>query len=1019
MSTVLYTPGFSLSEAERIAGELFGISGAASHLPGERDQNFFIDCGSGRMYVLKIANAKEDINFLTAETKLIQHLYTKTGLVPEVVPDLNGNIISQYRHEHTAYSVRLITFINGKPLGLVKRRSKGLFADIGKSIGLITKSLEGYSDPSFSRDFLWDIRNGLDVIKKYNSLIMDEELKEIVNRIGSSYKEAVPPLDEQLRKSVIYNDANDFNILMAHSGDIYLRYQRVAGVIDFGDSVYSYTAAELAIAIAYAILEDETPLITAAEIVKGYNSVYPLNEAEIKVLFHLICMRLAMSVSIAAFQNTLKPDNEYLSISQKPIKKTLPSFASIDPRFAEETFRKAASLPPSGYITRVNEYLKNYNAYASVIKDRMDSSNTTVLDLSIGSPLLNSNVNENDAGRLSKKLFDYLGAAGLTYGIGRYDEPRYFYTSELFNKTNKFGHSRTVHIGIDIFGEIGTEVFAPLDGKVFAFNYNKDLLDYGHLIILEHETDAKDKFYTLYGHLSKSSIKGLSVGQRIKKGDLIARFGAPDENGGWAPHLHFQIIINPLNRGIDFPGVASPMDKDIWEIFSPDPNIILKIEPSLFPPKDKSMEETLERRKEILGRNLSIAYNNPVKIVRGWKQYLYDDMGNKYIDSYNNVAHVGHCHPHVVNAMQKQINVLNTNTRYLHDNIIEYAEKLTSYFDKSLNVCYFLNSASEANELAIRMMRYYTNAVDMIVLDAAYHGHTNTLIDISPYKHDGPGGKGTPAWVHKAMIADDYRGPYKRGDAEAGKKYADNVKDLIDSINAKGNRLAGFICEVVPSVGGQIFFPDDYLGRAYENVRNAGGLCIADEVQTGFGRIGTHMWAFEKFNVTPDIVILGKPIGNGHPLAAVITTQKIADTFNNGMEFFSTFGGNPVSAAAGKAMLEVLEKENLMQNALNVGNYLLERLRPLVDKYEIVGDVRGSGLFLGVELVKDRKTLEPAAEEASFVSNRLREKAILLGTDGPFHNVVKIRPPMPITLKDAEYLADSFWQIMEEDFTSL
>ena len=269
------------------------------------------------------------------------------------------------------------------------------------------------------------------------------------------------------------------------------------------------------------------------------------------------------------------------------------------------------------------------------------------------------------------------------------------------------------------------------------------------------------------------------------------------------------------------------------------------------------------------------------------------------------------------------------------------------------------------------------------------------------------------------MIADDYRGPFKRGDADTGRKYAENVKDIIGSINASGKKLAGFICEVVPSVGGQIFFPDDYLGRVYEHVRKAGGLCIADEVQTGFGRIGTHMWAFERFNIIPDMVILGKPIGNGHPLAAVITTEKIADVFNNGMEFFSTFGGNPVSAAAGKAVLEVLEEEKLMENALKVGNYLLERLRPLVDKFEIVGDVRGSGLFLGIELVKNRKTLEPAAEEASFISNRLREKGILLGTDGPFHNVVKIRPPMPITLKDAEYLADSFWQILEEDFNIL
>lgn len=450
--------------------------------------------------------------------------------------------------------------------------------------------------------------------------------------------------------------------------------------------------------------------------------------------------------------------------------------------------------------------------------------------------------------------------------------------------------------------------------------------------------------------------------------------------------------------------------------YSPDPNLILGIDNSLFPQNELSKEDTLEKRETLIGRNLSIAYKDPVKIVRGWKQYLFDDMGNRYIDSYNNVAHVGHCHPAVVKAVQDQAAVLNTNTRYLHDNIIKYAEKLTSYFHESLNVCYFVNSASEANRLAIRMMRQYTNAKDMIVMDAAYHGHTNTLIDISPYKHDGPGGKGKPDWVHKAMIADDYRGKYKRNDPEAGKKYALNIKEVVNNIKASNKKLAGFICEVVPSVGGQIFFPDDYLGRVYDLVRESGGICIADEVQTGFGRIGTHMWAFERFNVIPDIVILGKPIGNGHPLAALITNEKIANAFNNGMEFFSTFGGNPVSCAAGLAVLDVLEKEKLINNAFVVGNYLLERLKPLVDKFPIVGDVRGSGLFLGVELVRDRTTLEPADTEASYLSNRMRERGILLGTDGPFHNVVKIRPPMPINLEDAKYLADSFIEILEEDF---
>ena len=960
----------------------------------------------------------EDPAFLKAETETINLLFHKTNLTPRIIANLNGEMISEYNVNGKIYLIRLISFIDGTVLSKVKHRSKELYSDLGKSTAIIGKELLNCGNNIFKRDFLWDMANGLLVIEKYSPLVKDNTLRNVILNIAADYQEAVLPLESSLRKSVIYNDANDYNIILSGGNNIFSRNQKVSGIIDFGDMVYSYTVADLAVTIAYAIINEPDPLLCASQIIKGYNSTLPLEDNEIKVLFNMICMRLAMSACIAAHQQSIMPDNDYLNISQEPIKNALPSFASLNPAFAEEAFRLAAGYKPSADISHVIEYLKAKNDFGPVLKENITNENSTVLDLSIGSPLLDGDYNKNSEPELTKKLFAFLKDSGFKYGIGRYDEPRYFYTSELFNKGNKFAHSRTVHLGIDIFGETGTQVLAPLSGKVFALNNNNNYLDYGHLIILEHETDKKIKFYTLYGHLSKKSIERLSAGQSIEKGEPIAEFGLPDENGGWTPHLHFQIIIDHLGLGADFPGVACPLDKDIWEIFSPDPNLILKIDESLFPENELSKTDTLQKRKTLIGWNLSIAYNDPVKVVRGWKQYLFDEMGNKYIDSYNNVAHVGHCHPAVVKAVQEQVSVLNTNTRYLHDNIIKYAQKLTSYFHESLNVCYFVNSASEANELAIRMMRYYTNAKDMIVLEAAYHGHTNTLIDISPYKHDGPGGKGKPGWVHKAMIPDDYRGMFKRGDPDAGKKYAQNVKSVIDEIIKQNRKPGGFIAETVPSVGGQIFFPDDYLGRVYELVRQSGGICIADEVQTGFGRIGTHMWAFEKFNVTPDIVILGKPIGNGHPLAAVITTEKIADAFNNGMEFFSTFGGNPVSCAAGLAVLEVLEKEKLMANALTVGNYLLERLKPLVDKYAIVGDVRGSGLFLGVELVKDRTTLEPAAEEASYISNRLREKGILLGTDGPYHNVIKIRPPMPINLKDAEYLADSFIQILEEDFAN-
>jgi 4-aminobutyrate aminotransferase-like enzyme len=396
-------------------------------------------------------------------------------------------------------------------------------------------------------------------------------------------------------------------------------------------------------------------------------------------------------------------------------------------------------------------------------------------------------------------------------------------------------------------------------------------------------------------------------------------------------------------------------------------------------------------------------------------QYLYDETGRAYLDVYNNVPLVGHSHPQVVKAAQQQLALLNTNTRYLHDNIVRYAERLTALMPDPLQVCFFLNSASEANELALRLAREHTRQQDMIVLDAAYHGHTGGLIDISPYKFNGPGGSGRKPWVHIAPIPDDYRGEYKRSDPQAGPKYAQHVAEIIQQLQSQGQGLAAYIAETLPSVGGQIVFPPGYLEAVYRHVRAAGGVCIADEVQVGFGRLGTQLWGFETQAVVPDIVVLGKPIGNSFPLAAVVTTQEIAASFNNGMEFFSTFGGNPVACAVGLAVLDVLEYEGLQANALKVGNYLLKGLRYLMERYPLVGDVRGSGLFLGVELVKSRETLEPAADEASYVVNRLREEGILAGTDGPYHNVLKLRPPLIFTEADADFLLKRLDSILAED----
>ncbi|XP_070426231.1 5-phosphohydroxy-L-lysine phospho-lyase isoform X2 [Equus przewalskii] len=383
---------------------------------------------------------------------------------------------------------------------------------------------------------------------------------------------------------------------------------------------------------------------------------------------------------------------------------------------------------------------------------------------------------------------------------------------------------------------------------------------------------------------------------------------------------------------------------------------------------------------------------------------------------------VGHCHPLVVQAAHEQNQVLNTNSRYLHDNIVDYAQRLSETLPEKLCVFYFLNSGSEANDLALRLARQYTGHWDVVVLDHAYHGHLSSLIDISPYKFRGLDGQ--KEWVHVAPLPDTYRGPYREDHPNPAVAYASEVKRVVSSVQEKGRKIAAFFAESLPSVGGQIIPPAGYFPEVAEHVRRAGGVFVADEIQVGFGRVGKHFWAFQLQgeDFVPDIVTMGKSIGNGHPVACVATTQAVARAFEaTGVEYFNTFGGSPVSCAVGLAVLDVLEKEQLQAHAACVGSFLMELLGQQKAKHPIIGDIRGVGLFVGVDLIKDKATRTPATEEADYLVSRLKENYILLSTDGPGRNVLKFKPPMCFSLDNAQHVVaklDAILTDMEEKMRS-
>jgi 4-aminobutyrate aminotransferase-like enzyme/Ser/Thr protein kinase RdoA (MazF antagonist) len=999
----------TVAAAERIAADLYGIFAHATALPGEYDNNFRLIAASGAGLVLKIMHPSRKPALVDLQARSLQHLAARSpGLsLPRVQLALNGQTISVVElSPGVPQSVWALGFIRGRPFAQARPKSMPLLEELGEFIGTMTAALADFDHPAADRELKWDLtRSGW--ISAHLHQIGDARRRRIVANCLEQFSASVLPALAKLRRSVIHGDANDHNVLTdaPRAGS-----PRIVGVIDFGDMHRGPTVADLAIAIAYAILGQDDPLAAAAAVVRGFHRKFALTDPELEVLLPLVSTRLCVSVVNSACRKALAPDDSYITISEAPAWVALEALAQVNAGLALYTIRGACGLEAVPHSPAVVAWLRSHGASFAPLMPQLDGA--LVLDLAVGSLWTGADPAALEEPALTARIAAARRSTGSGVAVGRYDEVRALYSAPAFGDVRRpMRERRCVHLGLDLFAEAGTPIHAPLAGTVIACANNAQAQDYGPVIVLRHRIDSGQEFFTLYGHLSLGSLERVRIGQAVARGELLAEVGETQINGGWTPHLHFQIITDALGLATDFPGVARASERALWQSLSPDPNLIARIPAARFPEPEVAAQTTLSERRRRLGGNVSLSYRRPLKIVRGWRQYLYDEDGRAYLDAYNNVPVCGHSHPRVVEAVQRQIALLNTNTRYLHDNVLRYAQRLTALLPPALSVCYFVNSATEANELAMRLVRTRTGRNDMIVLEHAYHGHSSSLVDISPYKFNGPGGTGRKPWVHIAPIADDYRGAYKRSDPRAGAKYAAHVEQMIQD----GVRCAGFIAESLPSVGGQIVFPPGYLAGVYRAVRAGGGLCIADEVQTGFARLGHPFWGFETQDVVPDVVVLGKPIGNGFPLGAVVTTPDIAAAFDNGMEFFSTFGGNPVACAAGLAVLDVLRDERLGDHCMNVGARLRGRLERLLDLNPLVGDVRGLGLFLGVELVRDRETLEPADNEASYVVNRLRDEGILAGTDGPHHNVVKIRPPLCFSETDADYLADTLEMIFSED----
>ncbi|MBK8193934.1 MAG: aminotransferase class III-fold pyridoxal phosphate-dependent enzyme [Lewinellaceae bacterium] len=1001
---------FTSEQIAALALEHYHLEVSVTPLPGEIDLNFHVRTPSGEVFTLKIANPAERRENLEFQNALMLRLAaTDIGLeVPQVIPARNGEHITAITAPDGARRLmRLLSWVEGRCFADVCPHSPELMERVGEMCGKLCVALSGFDHPAAQRFIKWDLAQTT-WIRDHLAKITDPGKQALAAYFFQLYETEVLPQQDDLRQSVIYNDANDYNILVSHD----LENPVVPGVIDFGDAVFSHTLNELAIAAAYVAMHKPDPLTAIFHLTRGFHRVFPLTGQEAAVLFPLISARLLISVTCSAINLAENPGNEYLQISDRPAWALLEKLRTIAPALALATIRHACGWEPCPRNEDFKRWAKdNFQQIKPVVA--ADLSKAVWLDLGAGSPDLGNYAGIENANQLDRII---TGMMDGRVGIGRYDEVRSFYTTDAYEVHGNEGPEwRSVHIGLDIFMPPGTPVSAPFDAVVHSFQDNANDRDYGPTILLEHQVSDGLRFFTLYGHLTRASLEGLKVGQSITAGQVFCQIGPMPENGNWSPHLHFQVMLDTLGMEGDFPGVAFPGKRDIWKSLCPDPWLLLTGENS--PKTGESLpEEILKYRHAHLGKNLSVSYRKPLKMVRGWRQYLMDDTGRRYLDTVNNVAHVGHEHPRVVRAGQRQMAVLNTNTRYLHDNIVHFTAELLQTFPPGLDVAFLVNSGSEANELAMRLAKNYTGQKDMVVVEVGYHGNTQGCVEISSYKFDGPGGKGAPPYIHVTPIPDVFRGKYRGNTVETGRQYAAQVSAAVEKIRTEGRRPAAFICESVISCGGQVTLPPGYLTESVQALRAAGGLYIADEVQTGCGRHGQYFWAFEEHGVVPDIVTVGKPIGNGHPLGVVVTTRAIADAFANGMEYFNTFGGNPVSCAIGLEVLRVIREEGLQQNARETGAYLQGLLKDMAHRFPVIGDVRGPGLFLGFELINNPETLEPAADKTAYLANRMRDLGVLMSTDGPYHNVLKIKPPMVFGRRDADFFAEMLEKVLKEDF---
>ncbi len=1006
----LRRPAVTLEQARELLASRYGLNASRlKALDSFRDQNFRVDVVDGSAYVLKIANSMEPVASLELENGALTRL---ARLAPELpVPRLiaarDGSELVRVQGDGESHWARVLTFAPGRILADRPLYSPPLIESFARSAATLVRGLAGYEHPAADRRLQWDLRVAAEVVAAFVEHVKDPERRALVDEMVARYERDALPLLSRLRLGIIHGDLVGWNVIVAASpkagpsatgaqltvtgGAVEHDPDQIVGLIDFGDTALSYVVGELAVVLADIAMHTDRPLPALGQAVRAFHGVYALEEAEVDALFALVGMRVCVTAVSAAQQAALDPDNPYVSELNDVDWPTLRKLAAIDPGLGRAALRQSAGFPPLAHSHQLTNWLARFEPDGEVLAG-IDGP-FQALDLSIGSDLfIDGNWDTEAAVQASlESELEHLRAERLV-GVGRWAEPRLIYA--LWPAIES---PHTVHVGLDIFRAPGTVVRSPMSGHVRAAEDD--------VVVLEHQTSV-GPFYTRWSGLRQA----LTPGDAVASGDRLGEVAEVDDDVALPAHLHVQAGL--LLTHNDLPALVRGDELELWLALCPNPATLLGFKPAACAYKAPS-ERLVLRRERVMARSQETYYREPPTMVRGWRQYLLDEHGRSYLDAINNVAHVGHCHPVVSRAADRQTRRLYTNNRFLYDVMVEYAERLTALLPDPLRVVYFCNSGSEANDLALRLARAHTGRGDILSVAGAYHGNTTLTSDVGTSLLDNPSGGAPPAHIHPIPQPNLYRGRYGADDPEAGRRYAAEAGSVIASAADAGRPIGAFIAEGLLGSPGAVLPPDGWLAHVYDLAHAAGAVSIADEVQVGFGRMGSHFWAFEMAGARPDIVTLGKMIGNGYPLSAVVTTPEVSDSFRRRATYFSTYGGNPVACAVGLAVLDVIRDEGLQASAASVGAHFKRGLEAVAAETDWIGAVHGRGLYMGVELVRDRAAKTPAAAEALWVAERMRERGIIVYPTGDYYNILKIKPPMVFSRANADFFCEQLLTVLE------